>query len=179
MMCFSKTTNAVMIRHGLGYVMRSVGPDKEETWLGDYDAALTHMQEALEVAQAAQHTLRICEASLDMVYVYLAQEALEQAHDQLCEALNIVKDIGTPHFLAKMLAAAISLWQAQGEIKQAAIWAGLLIQHTQLLHPSLFDMAIFQQLETALGPQRYREALEQGKALILENILSEIMSGMN
>ncbi|RJP25796.1 MAG: prepilin-type N-terminal cleavage/methylation domain-containing protein [Candidatus Omnitrophota bacterium] len=32
------TTNAVMIRHGLGYVMRSVGPDKLETWLGDYDA---------------------------------------------------------------------------------------------------------------------------------------------
>ena len=34
-----KTTNAVMIKYNMGYMMRSVGPDKEETWLGDYEAA--------------------------------------------------------------------------------------------------------------------------------------------
>ena len=33
-----RTTNATMIQYGLGYVMRSVGPDKEENWLGDYQA---------------------------------------------------------------------------------------------------------------------------------------------
>ncbi len=35
---YGNTDNPVMMRYGLGYVMRSVGPDKEETWFGDYDA---------------------------------------------------------------------------------------------------------------------------------------------
>lgn len=35
---YGVTTNAVMKRYGLGYVIRSVGPDKTETWLGDYNA---------------------------------------------------------------------------------------------------------------------------------------------
>jgi hypothetical protein len=97
----------------------------------------------------------------------------------LHEALKVAWEIGTPHFLAKSLAAAITLWQACGKFEQAAVWAGLLMQSTHLLHPSLFDMAVFPQLEAALGPQRYHDALERGKALILETTLSEIMSLIN
>ena len=32
------TEHPVMRQYGLGYVIRSVGPDLEETWLGDYQA---------------------------------------------------------------------------------------------------------------------------------------------
>ncbi len=32
-----RTTNEVMLRYGMGYVIRSVGPDKKETWLGYYE----------------------------------------------------------------------------------------------------------------------------------------------
>ncbi len=35
---YGKTTNAVMIEYNLGYCLRSVGPDKAETWMGDYVA---------------------------------------------------------------------------------------------------------------------------------------------
>ena len=35
---YGKTTNTVMVRHGIGYVIRSVGPDKKETWMGNYDS---------------------------------------------------------------------------------------------------------------------------------------------
>ena len=31
-------TRPIMKKHGIGYVIRSVGPDKEETWMGDYDS---------------------------------------------------------------------------------------------------------------------------------------------
>ena len=155
------------------------GLGQTEFWQGDYAAALSHMQEALEVAQLAQHTLRVCEASLDLVYVHIAQQELSRAHDQLREALKIVRNIRTPHFVAKTLAVAITLWHASGKFEQAAVWAGLLTQHTQLLHPSLFDMATYHKLESALGPQHYYDSLEQGKSLILEDTLSEVMSLIN
>lgn len=32
------TTRQDMIQYGIGYCLRSVGPDKEETWFGDYHA---------------------------------------------------------------------------------------------------------------------------------------------
>jgi tetratricopeptide (TPR) repeat protein len=152
------------------------GLGQTEFWQGNYAAALSHMREALEVAQLAQHTIRVCEASLDLVYVYIAQQELNGAHDQLRETLKIVRDISTPHFVAKTLAAAVTLWFASGKSEQATVWAGLLTQYKQLLHPSLFDMTIYQRLEAALGPEHYHDALEQGKMLRLEHILSEMMS---
>ncbi|MGC9328486.1 MAG: prepilin-type N-terminal cleavage/methylation domain-containing protein [Candidatus Hinthialibacter sp.] len=35
---YGVTTRADMIQYGIGYALRSVGPDKEETWMGDYHA---------------------------------------------------------------------------------------------------------------------------------------------
>jgi hypothetical protein len=43
----------------------------------------------------------------------------------------------------------------------------------------LFDRAVYQQLEAALGPECYHDALEQGKGLKLDTVLSEIMTAIN
>ncbi|MCL4251678.1 MAG: tetratricopeptide repeat protein [Anaerolineae bacterium] len=141
---------------------------------GDYAAALLHMQEAAEVARLAQFMIRLCESSLDMVYVYIARQELSQARDQLCEAHTIAERIRTPHFLAKTLAAAITLWYAWGEAEQAALWAGLLTKYTAQLHPSLFDMTMYARLEMQLGTIRYSQALKQGEVLTVEGVINDL-----
>jgi tetratricopeptide (TPR) repeat protein len=137
---------------------------------GNYAGALVRLQEALAVARLSQNMIRVCEAALDLVYVYIAQQALDQAWEQLREALVVARGIGTPHFMAKTLAAMVTLWQACGENAQAAVWAGLLKRHSQYLHPSLFDFAVYERLECHLGTARYRQALADGEALTLEGI---------
>lgn len=141
---------------------------------GDYAASLLHMQEAIEVAQRVQFAVRVCETSLDIIYVYIARQELTQAFDQFREALDLAVHIGTPHFLTKALAVAITLWHARGESGPAALWAGLLAKYTPQLHPSLFDAGLYAQLETQLGATRYFQALEQGKLLTLEGAINDL-----
>ncbi|MCC6612862.1 MAG: tetratricopeptide repeat protein [Anaerolineae bacterium] len=138
---------------------------------GNYGAALIHLREAVDVAREAQFAIRVCEASLDIVYVLVAQHELSLARDQLRDALTMATRIGTPHFLVKALAAAISLWHAQGEGEQAALWAALLAQHKPQLHPSLFDLSIYTQLEAELGSRRYDETVTRGELLTLEDAI--------
>ena len=141
---------------------------------GDYAAALTHLEEALPIALKAQLPLRICEVAHDLVFVHIASNEPDAAQAQLQEALRNAILLGTPHFLTKTLAAAIMLWHYWGRHEQATVWAGLLTNYTQNLHPSLFSAAVYEQLKEALGAEHYQQALEQGKTLTLNDVISEI-----
>ncbi|MCA9903344.1 MAG: hypothetical protein KC547_05765 [Anaerolineae bacterium] len=150
------------------------GLGQSKFWQGDYAASLRHLQEAIAVARKAQFAVRICEASLDLVYVYIARQDLPLARAQFRDALDVALQVGTLHFLAKALAVAVTLWQASGDFEQAALWAGLLVKYTPQLHPSLFDKTVYTHLETQLGTSRYTQALEQGKLLALENAINDL-----
>src|SRR5687768_16567159 len=115
--------------------------------------------------------MRIFELATDSVFAYVAHLEFNSARIRLRESLTCARQIGTPHFLAKTLAAAIALWYACGDSELAALWAGMLMHHTHLLHPSLFDNAIYKELETRLGTSRYAQAVEQGASLDLETCL--------
>lgn len=143
---------------------------------GDYRAAVKHFEEALEIARSARLVFRVCQISHDMVLAYIALDQMEAARARLKEALSSAQQLNTPQFMSKALAAAIIVWQHSGELEQAALWAGLLSSYIQLLHPSLFDSAIYEQLEVNLGAECFRDAMERGKLLNLENVVSEILT---
>jgi tetratricopeptide (TPR) repeat protein len=145
---------------------------------GHPTAALPHLEEAMAIAQEARLPLRICEISHDLVLARIACNELDSARIQLREALSSARQLGTPHFWAKSLAAAITLWHHWGRHEQAAVWAGLLTHYTQNLHPTLFDATVYEQLEKALGTERYQQAVRRGKSLPLDATLSEILSAL-
>jgi tetratricopeptide (TPR) repeat protein len=146
---------------------------------GNYSAALEHFEDALEIARSARLVFRVCQISHDMVFAYVSLDQMEAARDRLKEALRSAQQLNTPQFMSKALAAAIIVWQHLGYVEQAAVWASLLSSYTHLLHPSLFDSGVYKQLEAELGVECYRDAMERGKTLNLENIVSEILTLLN
>jgi len=151
--------------HGLGQV-RAVQ--------GDHAAALACFDEALAVARDAHYLLRACEVAHDLVFLHVAAGQFALARARLAEAVDDALTLATPYFLAKVLGSAIVLWLHAGEPEQAAVWAGLLRDHLDLLPPSLFDVGVYAQLESALGPARCREALERGRTLSLPGVVEDI-----
>jgi hypothetical protein len=114
-----------------------------------------------------------------MVFVHIARNELEAARVRLREALESAHQLATPPFMAKAIAAAVSLWQFSGDYERAALWAGVLLDYTQNLHPSLFDMSVYEQLETELGTERYHQVLEQSKSLTLNAALIQVEGLLN
>ncbi len=156
--------------HGLGQV---------KYFQGDYIVALSHFEAGLIIVREAHFLLRVCEIAHDMVFVHLTCGETEAARTRLQEALSSAQQLGTPHFMAKALAAAVALWQHLGKAEQAAAWAGLLSGYISQITPSLFSPAVFDQLEAELGKERYHEAIKRGKALTLEDTVSEILTLLN
>ena len=142
--------------------------------LGEYAEALTQFEEALALARNSQLPLRFSEVVHDMVYAHIALQEWDAARVRLREALESAQKLGTPHFMTKTLAAAVTLWHYSGEHLQAAIWARLLANHVQYLHPSLFESIVYEQLERELGTERYQQAMEQGNALTLDDVILEV-----
>jgi tetratricopeptide (TPR) repeat protein len=142
--------------------------------LGDYAAALVHFEDGLAVARETRFLLRVVEIAHDMVFVHVVGGDFDAARARLREALAAARQLATPHFMAKALAAAIVLWQQTGDLEQAAVWAGLLNNYREQLHPTLFNPVVYERLEAELGAERYHDALEQGKTLALDRVVAEI-----
>ena len=67
--------------------------------------------------------MRIFELANDYVFTHIARMEFEAAHVRLRESLTCARQIDTPHFLAKTLAAGIAVWHSCGEQEQPALWA--------------------------------------------------------
>lgn len=146
---------------------------------GDAAAALPYLEEGLRIVQEARFHLRVCEIAHDMVIVHVTRNEMEAARVRLRQALESARQLATPHFLAKALAAAIVWWQHSGQPEQAAVWAGLLSRHVGQIQPSLFNSAVYDQLEKELGEERYDSAYERGKALNLDDVVAEILTRLD
>jgi tetratricopeptide (TPR) repeat protein len=89
---------------------------------GELVKAFAHFEEALKLARASRLLFRICEVAQDMVLVHIARNEFDGACARLRESLDSARQLGTPHFMAKAVAAAISLWKGCGKHEQAAVW---------------------------------------------------------
>ena len=142
---------------------------------GDFEKAFANFDEALQIAREKRILFRLCEVLPDRVMVQVARLEMGEARTSLHELVSGALQIGTPPYLAQALAAAVVLWQHSHAQEQAAVWAGLLLKSPEHLHSSLFDTAIFEQLETELGLERYQRAVQQGKKLSLYETVAELL----
>jgi hypothetical protein len=70
------------------------------------------------------------------------------------------------------------LWQAAGNLEQAAVWAGTLRGVAKNLHPTVFTLAALDVLEATLGSEHYQQAVQQGELDAPEVAVSEILNAL-
>lgn len=140
---------------------------------GDLEGALADLQEGLEMARQAGIPRFIANLQRNLADTYLALHDLERARGALREALALAQDLRSRYQTIKALTSAIGYWQLQGENRQAALWAGK-IKDSPEVDRYLFD-PICDRLEAALGLEAYHQALEEGQALDLDRIISQVL----
>ena len=145
----------------------------------NYKGALLHLDEALGIARDAQLPLRFCEVAHDIVFAHVMCDELDAAQLRLQEALASAIRLGTPHFLAKSLAAAIIVWHQRGMVDRAAEWARLLAQYRHNLHPSLYTTGVFDQFLSRLRTDSGRGKGQSGETQSLEDTVSEILASIS
>jgi tetratricopeptide (TPR) repeat protein len=140
---------------------------------GNFSDAVTHLLEAVLLARTIGLPRHLCELQRNLADTYLALNRLDEAWCALHEALAIARQLGAVPQKVKALSSAIAYFHSLGWNKQAATWAGFLINEIDI------DEKLFQpvciQLEATLGSEAYRRALEQGRSLTLDEVVSEVL----
>lgn len=145
--------------------------------LGEFEQALAYFDEALVIAKENQFVFLIFEVLLDITNTHIMAGNLEAAKTSIRDLLELAFTINTDRHKAKAVAVAVALWQGLGEHEQTAVWAGLVTQYSQHVDLSLFE-PVCTALENELGSQSYQHAIEIGKALTLDEGLSNILTLM-
>ena len=140
---------------------------------GDLEGALLDLQEGLEMARKAGLPRFICNIQRNIADTYLALNDSHAAHPALKEALFLAHEMGSNYQMVKALTSAIKYWQIKGEFEQAAKWTGSIINRPEV-DADLFK-PICDRLESVLGTGTYRQALEEGKMLDLNETVFAIL----
>jgi tetratricopeptide (TPR) repeat protein len=159
--------NVIYGLSSLGYV---------EFRLGRYTEALAHCSESLEMARLAKQPRFMGNALRNMANIHLMMGDLAPAQHELYEALRLAQSLNSDFQKIRILCTAVWLWQRQGLLEQAAIWAGLLVDKSEIDVPVF--QPVFVELEIALGYQHYHHALAQGKKLNLDTVVAEVLKSL-
>ncbi len=144
---------------------------------GDLEGALAELKEGLELARQAGIPRFICNLQRNIADTCMALDRPAAARSALKEALSLAWDMGSSYQIVKALTSAVGYWQYMGWNEQAAMWAGNLLGRPEV-DPHMFD-PICARLEAALGVGTYRQALEEGNALELDQILIDVLGTLD
>jgi tetratricopeptide (TPR) repeat protein len=144
---------------------------------GEPNEALLSLKEGLELARQAGIPRFICNIQRNIADTYLALNEPEAARPALVEALKVAHELSSSSQTVKVLTSAIGYFQIQGWNEQAALWVGCIMGRPEI-DPNLFE-PICDRLQTALGPDNYRLALEAGSSLNLDKILEEVAENLS
>jgi tetratricopeptide (TPR) repeat protein len=147
-----------------------------DTWmrLGNTSSALTCLQEGLKMARESGSRRYICDLQCSLTNTYLALNDLDSARGALHEALTLAQSLSSRSEQVKAVLSAVAYYRCLGWNEQAARWAGS-IQDEPDLDQFLF-LSICALVEANLGAQRYQAALETGKSLGLDDVVSQLIS---
>lgn len=159
--------NVIYGLSSLGYV---------EFRLGRHTEALAHCSESLEMARFAKQPRFMCNALRNMANIHIMLGDLVSAQSELYEALRLAQSLNSDFQKIRILCTAVWLSQRQGFLEQAAIWAGLLVDKSEIDVPVF--QPVFAELEAALGHEHYHRALEEGKPLSLDIVVAEILKSL-
>ena len=145
-------------------------------YLGDPERAVPALLEGLDLARQAGLPRFICNLQRNLTDTYLALDNLEAARSTLKETVSLALEMSSQYQMMKALTSAIGYWHRLGIPERAANWVGIIRENPDL------DLLIFEplcrQIETRLGPEAYRQALEDGKALDLKATLVNILGDL-
>jgi tetratricopeptide (TPR) repeat protein len=165
---FSSTRDVIHCLSSLGYVRFRQG---------DFDGALRHFQEGLDMAREAGLPRYACDVLRRMTDTYLARDELETARHTLLEALRLAQSLDLIPEKVKAVVTSIALWYQLGQAEQAALWAGSIMGNPEI-DEELFGQ-LCRNLEAMLGVERYRQALETGKSLSLNDVVTQVQQALD
>lgn len=146
--------------------------------LGQVAVALDNLEASFALATAIGDRWYRALAVRSMAEVFRGTGDLPHAHQKLSEGLEIVRTFESGAIRAKYLLQAASIWHDEGNVEQAALWTGLLEQHTQGLNAEqrrrLAELR--SGLEAQIAPEEFRALLECGKTLNLVKEIEKITS---
>jgi tetratricopeptide (TPR) repeat protein len=140
---------------------------------GDDDSAITHLVDALTMAQERNVPVRIPHIAEELIYMYLSGGDISRAHEYFGVLVASARALNAPPLHAKAVLIGAVLWHNDGLSEQAASWAGLLADHVQYLDPSRYQQ-LREALEAELGAARYSQLAEAGRQRDLRTAVEEI-----
>jgi tetratricopeptide (TPR) repeat protein len=144
--------------------------------LGQYTKARETLGEALAMARQAGQPRFVCNVLRNLTNTRLMMGDLDTAQEELLEGVTLAQSLGGDYQKTKTLCSAVLLWQRRGWLEQAAIWTGAVVDSSDIDEPVFHP--IFAELEATLGSERYRLALEQGRAQSLDDALLEVQEAL-
>jgi tetratricopeptide (TPR) repeat protein len=145
--------------------------------LGDYVAALNHLEEGLTLARTQGSRLAIGNIVCDLTNVYRALGDLDRSRQSLRQGLLIARDVGISLMKVHMVMAAMGLWRELGKAEQAAEWLEPLSGAPGISGEEQADLQNQREgLERELGPERLSAAIERGKTLHLDHVITDLLA---
>lgn len=141
--------------------------------LGDIPASLEYHEAALVLSEAIGERWYSASALLEMASTFRTIHDIRQACLKLWEGLEIASTFQSAIMQVIYLLEAALLWNAQGDLPQAAQWLGVLEANFSILPTESY--ADYQLLQEKLAHVELATAVEQGKSLNLDNVMAELL----
>jgi tetratricopeptide (TPR) repeat protein len=141
--------------------------------LGHPAQALSCLQQSLDLARHFNLPPMIETLQETIAILYLSEGDPTSARPALHEALMLAQRHDNHSDKVRTIMAAAMLWELEGFPEQAAQWAGLLSDSTNIEHV-VFD-PVLAKLEAELGKESYCAALEKGKMLVLDEVVAAVI----
>ena len=141
--------------------------------LGNFSAAVAHLEQGLQLAREGGMPRYICNLLRSLANTYLALHDLDAARRALLELLSLAQSLDSHLQKSRTLSSVVAYFQALGRSEQAAVWVGVIWDEPALDQP-LFA-PVCHEIEAALGNDAYQEALENGKQLELDEVVTDVI----
>jgi tetratricopeptide (TPR) repeat protein len=163
---------------GQGIVLHTLG---NTAWArADMETARACFGESVAIFRGMGNQENMARAMIGLAAVMLACENPEEAVLLLIESMTTWRDLGGRAGMALCLAGLAAVRAEQGAFLEAARWFGLA--ESQGNRPSLYviDASLFtrsrQNAEAHLGAALFAEAWNEGRAMILEQVVDRILT---
>jgi tetratricopeptide (TPR) repeat protein len=149
---------------------------------GEYEGAWKSYARCLEISQRLEFYYSIQTASKYLGKVAISMGKFPEAKEYLKQSLSITKEIGFVRDLINILFEYARLKEATGELEGAAELLSLVIGHP-VSDQSRFGegrikdsaKALLSNIEKELPQDILQDAIERGRALVLETIIDELI----
>lgn len=162
-----------------GLTMSKVLKSLAALYREDYDTAATLIAEALELARETNNKFALSQALIGKGMVHIKNGQWDDTHVALVEALALAAEYGSLHLMLMGLTIYAFWLRGTGELV-----AALAIVTQVQLYPNHFFMRmveqkcemLYQMLITELDDDTVRQAQEAGRALILDDVIADIIN---